>query len=165
MTIEIPLTRGHVAIVDDCDADLADFKWFALPAKTSLYAARSQQRKTILMHRVILARILNRDINAGEMTDHINGNGLDNRRANLRPATTAENTRNRRLNSDNTSGFKGVGWHKSSSKWRAVIQIYGTHIHLGLFDTPEAAHEAYCTAAKEYFGEFFNPGTPPEGSE
>lgn len=88
------------------------------------------------------------------MVDHIDGNGLNNTRVNLRVANSTENARNTRLRKDNTSGFKGVTWHKKNRKWRAVIKVDGGQKHLGMFDTLEAAYAAYCKAALHYFGEF-----------
>jgi hypothetical protein len=86
--------------------------------------------------------------------DHINGDGLDNRWSNLRLATRAENIRNSRTKATNTSGFKGVSWHKRDRKWQAHIKINGRSKNLGLFEAPEDAHAAYVAAAQKYHGEF-----------
>ena len=88
------------------------------------------------------------------MLDHIVGNGLDCRRQNLRPATNAENSRNRSKNRNNTSGFKGVCFMKASGKWMASIGLNGEHRYLGLFGSAEEAARAYDIAAREHFGEF-----------
>lgn len=90
--------------------------------------------------------------------DHINGDGLDNRRENLRICTHAENTRNKRMLGANTSGFKGVSWHKGDRKFRAQITVNKRKIHLGNFDDAEMAHEMYCLAADMLHGEFANHG-------
>jgi hypothetical protein len=90
--------------------------------------------------------------------DHINGDGCDNRIVNLRLATASENMRNRRRRSDNTSGFKGVSWSKRSGRWIAHIGINRKIIHLGLFDTKEAAAAAYAEAAARLHGKFANLG-------
>lgn len=87
----------------------------------------------------------------GEL-DHINGDSLDNRIANLRLATTSQNQANRRINQNNASGFKGVC--KLRARFRAKITREGQARHLGTFDTPEEAHAAYAAAAREHFGEF-----------
>lgn len=79
--------------------------------------------------------------------DHINRNTSDNRIANLREATRSENLQNTGLHPKNTSGLKGVSWHKSAKKWRARITANGIEVGLGLFKTPEAAYSAYCDAA------------------
>jgi hypothetical protein len=166
MTIEIQLTRGYVAIVDDCDADLASLKWHSTSMRgsrsTKVYASRSNNvkpRKKLTIHRVIAERIVGRVLKTGEQVDHINNDGLDNRRANIRVCSQSENMRNRRVNKNNESGFKGVTFHKRLKRWQAQIQFDSKNVFLGLFSTPEEAHEAYVTAAVKYFGEYANDGT------
>lgn len=90
--------------------------------------------------------------------DHINCNRTDNRMANLREATHSENVKNTPMRKTNTSGYKGVTWHKHTGKWAAQIKVNSKHIHLGIFDTPEEAHAAYCEAAKKYHGLFAKIG-------
>jgi len=87
--------------------------------------------------------------------DHKNRDKDANWIANLREATRVENTRNKRRNSNNTSGFKGVSWHRAAKKFCADIGIAGKTIHLGLFETAEAASSAYEAAAAKAFGEFY----------
>lgn len=89
--------------------------------------------------------------------DHRSGDKRDNRWANLREASRGENEANKGLRSDNSSGFKGVGWHKAGGAWRACITHKGRQISLGYHSTPEAAHAAYVRAASEIFGEFARP--------
>lgn len=86
--------------------------------------------------------------------DHANGKPDDNRIANLRPATTAQNMQNSRRFSTNSSGFKGVDFCRQTRRWRAHIVVDGRYIHLGRFPSPEEAHAAYIAAAVEHFGEF-----------
>ncbi len=86
--------------------------------------------------------------------DHINGIKSDNRLSNLRLATHSYNMANTELRSTNTSGKKGVCWHKQGKKWIAQITVNSKRIYLGLFDTIEEAHATYCHAAKEHFGQF-----------
>ena len=86
--------------------------------------------------------------------DHINGIRTDNRISNLRPATRSQNNGNARKQSNNTSGLKGVSWYKRLQKWKAQITFNGRYIWLGIFDTREAAHAAYCAKSRELFGEF-----------
>lgn len=86
--------------------------------------------------------------------DHINGNPSDNRLCNLREADVPENMANSKTPRTNTSGYKGVTWHKLAKKWMASIRVRGTVLYLGLFDTPEAAHAAYSAKALETKGEF-----------
>lgn len=161
-TITIQLTKGQFSLIDGIDADLADFKWCAMVATGGgFYAVRNSlgpNRTAILLHRVILERMTGRPLAKIELTDHINEDKLDNRRANLRIATNAENLQNRGKYRTNTSGFKGVSWDRGRGKWRANIGVNGKYIHLGYFTTPEAAHEAYCAAALEMHGEFANTG-------
>lgn len=158
MTITIELTKGQVTLIDDEDADLADFKWYALAQWVGgFYAVRSiytPERGRVRLHRVVLERVIGRSLKNGEFTDHVNGDKLDNRRGNLRIATRVENQQNRGKRVDNTSGVKGVSRHRASGKWQAEIQANGKQIYLGLFTTPKAAHEAYCKAAQELHGEF-----------
>jgi hypothetical protein len=90
---------------------------------------------------------------AGQI-DHANGVCSDNRWSNLRLATPAQNLQNRRSHKNNKSGLKGVGFCKKSNKWHARICINKQQMHLGMFASPEEAHAAYCTAAKQYFGQF-----------
>jgi hypothetical protein len=92
---------------------------------------------------------------AGQI-DHINGVRDDNRIANLREATNAQNQWNR-AHQGSVSGFKGVKWCKIQRKWRAELRKDGRKIHLGRFATVEEAHAAYCAAADEHFGEFARP--------
>ena len=86
--------------------------------------------------------------------DHINRDRLDNRWANLRLATHSQNQANRPPPISNTSGFKGVTWHKNRRKWQASIRVKGEDKYLGLFDCPEEAGKAYSVAAYEHFGRF-----------
>jgi hypothetical protein len=88
--------------------------------------------------------------------DHINGIRDDNRIANLRLATPSQNLQNRPAPSSNTSGFKGVAWHKGARKWQAYISLNSKRMYLGLFSTKEDAYSAYCTAAIKHHGEFAN---------
>ncbi|MCD1264056.1 hypothetical protein B5M44_04210 [Shinella sumterensis] len=86
--------------------------------------------------------------------DHKNRNRSDNRWDNLRVATNSQNQMNTDMKSNNTSGFKGVSWHKAEGKWRADIRIGGAKVCLGYFDKSEEAHEAYLKAVEEHHGEF-----------
>ena len=88
------------------------------------------------------------------MIDHINLDRQDNRWENLRLATNIQNQANTALRSNNTSGFKGVSWHRLEKKWTANIRRAGKKVWLGYYDTPESAHEAYVMAASDHHGEF-----------
>lgn len=161
-TITIPLTRGYETIVDAVDADLAELKWYVqicMPNGEPQYAIRKRPTKNgkrgiVIMHRVVLERALGRQLTEDEYVDHKNGNGLDNRRTNLRVASPAQNKRNQRLYKNNLSGLKGVRKPTKGKKWAARIRHNGKLHNLGYFNTPEDAHEAYCEAAKRLHGEF-----------
>ena len=86
--------------------------------------------------------------------DHMDLDRANNRFANLRPATESQNKANAPLRRDNTSGFKGVSWHSAVNRWAAQIHHNKRHYHLGLFDRPEEAHDAYVAAAERLFGEY-----------
>ncbi len=90
--------------------------------------------------------------------DHKNGDRADNRIANLREATAAENARNARTRHDNKSGIKGVCWHKDTGKWHASISVNGRQRYLGVFETKQAAADVRQRAAGELHGEFARAG-------
>ena len=90
--------------------------------------------------------------------DHKNGNNADNRFRNLRKATHAQNMRNRKIQSNNTSGIKGVYWLKRTKRWKAQISLNRKAIHLGYFSTRTKAARAYAVAAKKYHMEFVRRG-------
>jgi hypothetical protein len=107
--------------------------------------------RTLLgMHRLVMG------LQYGDkrQVDHINGNTLDNRRENLRVCTQQQNMQNSKKRRTNTSGYKGVSWHKRDKKYRAQIRKDGKNKSLGCFDTPQEAHQAYCEASQELHGEF-----------
>lgn len=168
--VEIELSKGgrkydglHKTIVDKIDSDLATMEWIVVNRAGKLHVALTKkvnagEKKTVYIHRVILERVLGRPLSTDEIVDHINGDGLLNIRSNLRLATVAQNIANSPKSRRNTSGFKGVTWAKHANKFRAYITFERKLIHLGYFDTPELAHEAYCKKAVELFGEFANFG-------
>lgn len=157
MVISINLTKDYVAYVDPIDADLVSFKWKAkieLCIGYELVYAVTSNNISIGMHRIILSRILDRPLLSTEYCDHIDGNPLNNSRCNLRLATNSQNQMNRRVSNNKSCPLKGVTWHKQCQKWQAQIKINNKNKHLGIFGSPEEAHEAYCKAATELFGEF-----------
>jgi hypothetical protein len=166
--ISIPLTQGKVAIVDDEDAELASSNWQTRLLGQTWYAQRNVRlpsgRKTMeRLHTAVWRRAHPGKSHPSEI-DHKNGNGLDNRRSNLRSATHQENNRNRRLQSNNTSGFKGVHWETCTQKWRASIKISGRQIRLGRFKVVEEAARVYDAKARAFFKDFATLNFP-KGSE
>ena len=146
MTKQIPLTQSKFAIVDDEDFEyLNQWKWYVHKNGNNFYAVRGFPKR-IQMHRVVM------NTSDGIEVDHIDGNGLNNTRSNLRNCTHVQNMQNRKKNSDNTSGYKGVDWH--NEKWRAQITINKKIVFLGYFSSIEDAAHAYDTAAKEGHGNF-----------
>lgn len=153
----IPLTRGQVTLVDDEDYErLSRVSWHCTAGG---YAARGQWvsgsggQRGLYMHREILG------LSEGGACDHINGNRLDNRRANLRVATPLENSRNCKKHArtgGTHSRFKGVTRVKRerSRPWEARIVVRGRQIHLGSYSDESIAALAYDRAARKYFGEF-----------
>jgi hypothetical protein len=152
----IPLTQGKVAIVDDEDYDeLNQYKWYANNehgcwyAKRNIYNSETQKQTVIRMHCQIMG-FPDKDI------DHINRNGLDNRRCNLRLCSDSQNLANAKIQRNNTSGFRGVTYHIGHKKWVAAIVYLQKKISLGDFDTPEEASKTRDEKALELFGEFAN---------
>ena len=145
----IPLTQGHYAIVDDEDYEIiSQYKWCIENSNSRQYAFRKYKRtQTIKMHHCIVGYpICNLEI------DHINGDGLDNRKENLRFCTHQENCRNRQPNKIGHSVYKGVSWFKG--KWVATIYTGKDHQYIGRFKAATDAAKAYDKKAKELFGEF-----------
>jgi len=148
MTKSIPLTQGKFAIVDDEDYEyLTQWNW----QYRGGYAARSvrkagEKRKSIFMHRVI------NETPSDMQTDHIDQNKLNNSRGNLRSCSIGENGRNRKLQINNKSGFRGV--YSNKNKWYASIGINGKRIYLGTFQNKIDAAIKYNEQAKIEYGEF-----------
>lgn len=135
----------HFVAVDDEDYDyLSAFTWTIVKHKTNQYV---NCRALGQMHRHLLS------VSRGEFVDHIDGNGLNNQKSNLRKCTRRQNALNRRIQSNNTTGFKGVIQTKSG-RYQAIIQPNRKIVNLGIFDTKIQAAKAYNDAALKYFGEF-----------
>jgi hypothetical protein len=153
----IPLTQGKYAIVDAGDYErVSRYKWCLSRTGKQLYAQRRTGGKTIRMHQFIM------NPPKGMVVDHIDGNGLNNRRSNLRICTRPENTRNRRVNPNTSTGFKGVWRDKKTGKCWAQIYFEGKPIRLGSFATAVEAARAYDRKAIELFGQFARLNFPEE---
>ena len=157
---EIQLTRGKSVFVDDEDyEDLAKYKWHTLKGTQTYYAVRwtrniENKRVLLLLHRIVMKA-------PQEMfVDHIDGNGLNDCKSNLRLCTQKENNLNKKSQSNKTSKYLGVSLsritvkEKTYLKWRATIKLNGKWEHIGYFKTEEEAATAYNKRAKILFGEF-----------
>lgn len=145
--MEVALSRGLVALVDDEDAHLiAGHVWHA----TSADQARTNyavSRNGVAMHRILLGA------KVGEIIDHIDGDGLNNRRSNLRKCSHAENMRNRKANAKSASRFKGVR-RGHAGAWRVTIESNNERIELGQYASEEEAARRYDRAARILHGQF-----------
>lgn len=147
---------GRVALVDDADYELVmRYRWHvqeklrtgqrSCPYASTRPVGADGRQHNLFMHTLITGYA---------KTDHINHDGLDNQRANLRPATNAQNAYNQRPEIGTSSYFRGVTWHRRMGKWQAQIGINGRHRYLGVFACEEDAADAYDSAALEAFGEY-----------
>lgn len=151
-------TRKGVAILVD-DEDFASLSKHVWRLDGLGYAGRNIRtpKGTLVCHR-IHRQIMGLEIGDKRRVDHINGNKLDNRRANLRIASQAQNLHNRGAQRNNTSGYKGVTYNKRDGCWVAEITANGQRERFYGFKSAEDAHRAYCDAASRMHGEFANMG-------
>jgi hypothetical protein len=171
--VEVLLTHGMVALVDPADAELVlRYTWRAHHSHRTVYARRSLQRRPDgrrpqqYMHTLITG---------WPLVDHINGDGTDNRRSNLRKATVGQNNANVRKRIGTSSQYKGVRWRTDTRRWQARIRAARELRHLGFFSDEMDAAVAYDDAARIAFGEFARLNFPvrplelvqrePEGSD
>ena len=160
----LPLTQGKTALIDEADLPLVKhLSWHATHSKGKWYAAtnvgKGAKRRLLKLATLLMG---------STGVDHINGDGLDNRRSNLRVVTQAQNTKNRsKQRSATSSPYKGVSWHKHKqhNKWSAYITANGHRKHLGYFSDPVDAAKAYDSAARELFGEFAKLNIPASGKK
>jgi len=154
MTIEIPLTKSKLALVDAEDVErLLEYDWYATWTGWNWYAVHDVYRRGVKVARIRMHReVLHAP--QGTEVDHNNGNTLDNRRSNLRFATSSQGKQNRRKSPGTSSQYKGVQWSKRDGKWLAVIGVGNKHLYLGLFALELDAAAAYDVAARKHFGEF-----------
>jgi hypothetical protein len=156
MSKRIPLTRGQSTLVDAADYDrLSRWKWLLVgDGYAGRFDRTTRPPRLIYLHRVVLGA------QSGQHVDHINGDKLDSRRDNLRLVTHRQNTQNQRISSLNTSGYKGVCWHKGTGKWHVRITVNGQRLHLGYYDDLEKATLLYDAAARHFFGQYARPNYP-----
>lgn len=155
---EIRLLNSHrTALVDDEDFEfLSTFRWYVKYYNQSIYASTVFKKKLVTMHRIIMGF-------PPLTVDHIDGNGLNNQRENLRICTKAENLRNKQKFCGTSSIFKGVYWNTERKKWQAQISVNNKNITLGRFHEEKEAARAYNVAAKKYYGDFANLNFIQEG--
>ena len=149
----VPLSRGYEAEIDAADILLvAGFNWHAMVCSHGVYAKRNdlcgRKYRTVLMHRAIMGT------QDGLEVDHVDGNGLNNCRSNLREVTRSQNMMNQRISKRNKSGSKGVSWDRAKGKWRAQIMVNKKMVCIGRFDDIESASAAYRDASARLHGEF-----------
>lgn len=148
---QVPLTKGKVALVDKEDyEEVSKYNWYCstLGYAVRNYKKRDGSRGKKFMHREILRAPKDKNI------DHVNHNTLDNRKDNLRFANKSKNGMNRQVNSNNTTGYKGVILRKDTKKYRAHITKNSKRYWLGQYETVEKAAKAYNKKAIELFGEY-----------
>lgn len=151
-TYGIPLSRNQIALIDKEDLKkIKDYGWYARFDRIgkTFYAITRTHGTNIIMHRLIL------DADDSTVIDHADHNGLNNRKSNIRICTQSQNCMNKKTQSNNSSGYKGVSFHKRKNKYQATIMINRKQIYLGSFNTAIEASEVYQAAAKRLFGKFY----------
>ena len=151
----VPLTQGKFALVDTEDFDQVTTSHWAvhrIKSSNTIYAKSTINKRCWTLHRWLWLKVW--ILPEVKELDHEDGDGLNCRRKNLRPATRSQNAINRKINKSNTSGFKGVHRCIDRSNWRACIWVESRLIHLGMFPSAEEAARAYDRAAVKHFGEF-----------
>lgn len=155
----IPLSQGLFTMIDDADFEsVSAFKWCAYKDKQRFIAGRGIKKPdgsytTLLLHRFLMPGV--------PQIDHEDGNGLNNQRYNIRPATSRQNNQGfKRKRARATSVYRGVSWNSGKRKWEANIQANGRQIYLGCFVSETDAAREYDAAARTFFGAFASPNFP-----
>jgi hypothetical protein len=147
--MRLPLRYGSFTHVDAIDYHrLTTFDWFSRIDGYVYGIPKTGERRIVSLSRIIMSAPPN------TVVDHKDGNPLNNRRSNLRFCTQRQNTYNRRLNTNSTSGYKGVHWHKRNRVWVAYLDHNKTRRHLGCFHSADLAARAYNIAARQCHGQF-----------
>ena len=156
--MEIQISKDHSAIIDDDDTIVVNkYNWHIKPgrqtvyAETSVWLSKEKRVSTISMHRLILGL----RIGDKRQVDHVDGNGLNNSKSNLRIASSKQNAHNRPSQNGSISRYKGVTFHKRIKKWHAYIRVDNKLLHLGYHESEDCAAIAYNNAALKYFDKDF----------
>lgn len=151
----ILLSQGKVTLVDNEDFfELNKFKWYARRNRKTFYATRNTNPRKLKLPQVQMHRIILGQIPLGKEVDHIDGDGLNNQRKNLRLVTKRENGINKSQYINNKSGFKGVSWNKREKKWSATGKLNGKQKNLGDFKNIEDAIRMRQKFVLKNYGEF-----------
>lgn len=154
--IVVPLTKGYVAYIDDCDAQRVSYhSWCVQTGNAKPYAKSMINNESTLLHRFILGLTV-----YDPEVDHKDRNGLNCTRENMRLCTPTQNRMNTGLRRNNTTGYKGVSYHKANRKYTAYIAINGKRQYIGSYDDSISAALAYDQKAREHFGLFAHLNFP-----
>lgn len=149
--LQITLKNGAVIQIDEEDYAIVEkHRWYTTKSgsRKKTYACTKINGQKVLIHRIILSA------ESGQVVDHINGDGMDNRKVNLRLCTHTQNLWNQKKNKNNRSGYKGVFYSQHHGRWAAEINADRTRHFLGYFEVIEDAARAYNEAAIKYHGHF-----------
>lgn len=165
----ITLTRGYQAEIDEIDIDLAAFKWHANWKKNrkTVYAARNGSRKlgSLEPHTFHLHVEIAKRMGIIGKVDHKDLDGLNNKRENLRSANHAQNQRNKPLQVNNTSGYRGVVWKSDIDQWQVRVKVNGKQLYFGCYPDKEEANKVAIVMRNKLHGEFANHATKKEGNK